>query len=153
MGKTIIAPCLFCRLVTPEPPAKKFLSLGSKFRYSGRTQTQARRASSQISRCAPQFQRSSSKRLTTTRSLDIGNMMPVYLSSRWTQMLGQTFCECQFGINIGSIYNYHCFLAFFPFCQSNCFHTTFLQHQPWPTMTIWWKTLNQPLPQGPSSPR
>ncbi|XP_047662239.1 band 4.1-like protein 3 isoform X3 [Tachysurus fulvidraco] len=65
----------FFRLVTPEPPAKKFLSLGSKFRYSGRTQTQARRASSQISRCAPQFQRSSSKRLTTTRSLDIAPAM------------------------------------------------------------------------------
>ncbi|TSP09125.1 Band 4.1-like protein 3 [Bagarius yarrelli] len=61
----------FFRLVTPEAPAKKFLSLGSKFRYSGRTQTQARRASSQISRLAPLFQRSSSKRLTTTRSLDI----------------------------------------------------------------------------------
>ncbi|KAI5092772.1 band 4.1-like protein 3 isoform X8, partial [Silurus meridionalis] len=64
----------FFRLVATEPPAKKFLSLGSKFRYSGRTQTQTRRASSQISRPAPQFQRSSSKRLTTTRSLDIGNI-------------------------------------------------------------------------------
>ncbi|XP_053507787.1 band 4.1-like protein 3b isoform X2 [Ictalurus furcatus] len=60
----------FFRLVAPETPAKKFLSLGSKFRYSGRTQAQTRRASSQISRPAPQFQRSSSKRLTTTRSLD-----------------------------------------------------------------------------------
>ncbi|XP_058274466.1 band 4.1-like protein 3b isoform X2 [Hemibagrus wyckioides] len=65
----------FFRLVAPEPPAKKFLSLGSKFRYSGRTQTQARRASQQISRSAPQFQRSSSKRLTTTRSLDIAPAM------------------------------------------------------------------------------
>ncbi|KAB5535758.1 hypothetical protein PHYPO_G00121640 [Pangasianodon hypophthalmus] len=65
----------FFRLVAPEPPAKKFLSLGSKFRYSGRTQTQTRRASSQISRPAPQFQRSSSKRLTTTRSLDIAPAM------------------------------------------------------------------------------
>ncbi|XP_053529501.1 band 4.1-like protein 3b isoform X5 [Ictalurus punctatus] len=60
----------FFRLVAPETPAKKFLSLGSKFRYSGRTQAQTRRASSQISRPAPQFQRSSSKRITTTRSLD-----------------------------------------------------------------------------------
>ncbi|XP_046732350.1 band 4.1-like protein 3b isoform X4 [Silurus meridionalis] len=65
----------FFRLVATEPPAKKFLSLGSKFRYSGRTQTQTRRASSQISRPAPQFQRSSSKRLTTTRSLDIAPAM------------------------------------------------------------------------------
>ncbi|KAM9440201.1 band 4.1-like protein 3b isoform 2-T7 [Clarias gariepinus] len=65
----------FFRLVAPEAPAKKFLSLGSKFRYSGRTQAQTRRASSQISRPAPLFQRSSSKRLTTTRSLDIAPAM------------------------------------------------------------------------------
>ncbi|XP_060762229.1 protein 4.1-like isoform X2 [Neoarius graeffei] len=65
----------FFRLVAPEAPAKKFLSLGSKFRYSGRTQTQTRCASSQISRPAPQFQRSSSKRLTATRSLDIAPFM------------------------------------------------------------------------------
>ncbi|MCJ8745111.1 hypothetical protein PDJAM_G00126650 [Pangasius djambal] len=65
----------FFRLVASEPPAKKFLSLGSKFRYSGRTQAQTRRASSQISRPAPQFQRSSSKRLTTTRSLDLAPAM------------------------------------------------------------------------------
>ncbi|KAF5903037.1 protein 4.1-like isoform X1, partial [Clarias magur] len=65
----------FFRLVAPEAPAKKFLSLGSKFRYSGRTQAQTRRASSQISRPAPLFQRSSSKRLTTTRSLDIDQAM------------------------------------------------------------------------------
>ncbi|XP_062844124.1 band 4.1-like protein 3b isoform X2 [Trichomycterus rosablanca] len=60
----------FFRLVTPEAPAKKFLTLGSKFRYSGRTQAQTRRASSQISRAAPHFQRSTSKRHTSTRSLD-----------------------------------------------------------------------------------
>ncbi|XP_072524746.1 band 4.1-like protein 3b isoform X10 [Salminus brasiliensis] len=60
----------FFRLVSPEAPPKRFMSLGSKFRYSGRTQAQTRRASSQISRPAPQFQRSSSKRHTTSRSLD-----------------------------------------------------------------------------------
>ncbi|KAG9278642.1 band 4.1-like protein 3 [Astyanax mexicanus] len=60
----------FFRLVSPEAPSKRFLSLGSKFRYSGRTQAQTRRASTQISRPAPQFQRSSSKRHTTSRSLD-----------------------------------------------------------------------------------
>uniref|UniRef100_A0A3P9P1F3 Erythrocyte membrane protein band 4.1 like 3 n=1 Tax=Poecilia reticulata TaxID=8081 RepID=A0A3P9P1F3_POERE len=52
----------FFRLVSPEAPPKKFLSLGSKFRYSGRTQAQTRRASAQIARPAPLFERSSSKR-------------------------------------------------------------------------------------------
>nr|XP_023679363.1 protein 4.1-like isoform X3 [Paramormyrops kingsleyae] len=60
----------FFRLVSPEPPPKKFLTLGSKFRYSGRTQAQTRRASSQIVRPAPYFERSSSKRYTMSRSLD-----------------------------------------------------------------------------------
>ncbi|XP_056594554.1 band 4.1-like protein 3a isoform X4 [Triplophysa dalaica] len=60
----------FFRLVSPETPPKKFLTLGSKFRYSGRTQAQTRRASSQIVRPAPSFERSSSKRYTMSRSLD-----------------------------------------------------------------------------------
>uniref|UniRef100_A0A4W6FPI4 Erythrocyte membrane protein band 4.1 like 3 n=1 Tax=Lates calcarifer TaxID=8187 RepID=A0A4W6FPI4_LATCA len=60
----------FFRLVSPEAPPKKFLSLGSKFRYSGRTQAQTRRASSQIIRPAPYFERSSSKRYNMSRSLD-----------------------------------------------------------------------------------
>ncbi|XP_056155242.1 protein 4.1-like, partial [Lampris incognitus] len=60
----------FFRLVSPEEPPKKFLSLGSKFRYSGRTQIQTRRASSQIARPAPYFSRSTSKRYTMSRSLD-----------------------------------------------------------------------------------
>ncbi|XP_047224390.1 band 4.1-like protein 3b isoform X9 [Girardinichthys multiradiatus] len=60
----------FFRLVSPEAPPKKFLSLGSKFRYSGRTQAQTRRASSQIARPAPLFERSSSKRYNMSRSLD-----------------------------------------------------------------------------------
>ncbi|XP_063318083.1 band 4.1-like protein 3 isoform X10 [Pelmatolapia mariae] len=60
----------FFRLVSPEAPPKKFLTLGSKFRYSGRTQAQTRRASSQIIRPAPFFERTSSKRYNMSRSLD-----------------------------------------------------------------------------------
>uniref|UniRef100_A0A8C7KZ65 Erythrocyte membrane protein band 4.1-like 3a n=1 Tax=Oncorhynchus kisutch TaxID=8019 RepID=A0A8C7KZ65_ONCKI len=60
----------FFRLVSPETPPKKFLNLGSKFRYSGRTQAQTRRASSQIVRPAPCFERSTSKRYIMSRSLD-----------------------------------------------------------------------------------
>ncbi|XP_024147188.1 band 4.1-like protein 2 isoform X3 [Oryzias melastigma] len=59
----------FFRLNTPEPPTKaRFLTLGSKFRYSGRTQAQTRLASSLIDRPAPSFERTSSKRIS--RSLD-----------------------------------------------------------------------------------
>ncbi|XP_042637784.1 band 4.1-like protein 2 [Orycteropus afer afer] len=59
----------FYRLVSPEqPPKTKFLTLGSKFRYSGRTQAQTRQASILIDRPAPHFERTSSKRVS--RSLD-----------------------------------------------------------------------------------
>ncbi|KAM5166337.1 band 4.1-like protein 2 isoform 3-T15 [Callospermophilus lateralis] len=59
----------FYRLVSPEqPPKAKFLTLGSKFRYSGRTQAQTRQASILIDRPAPHFERTSSKRVS--RSLD-----------------------------------------------------------------------------------
>nr|XP_021396391.1 band 4.1-like protein 2 isoform X13 [Lonchura striata domestica] len=59
----------FFRLLSPEqPPKAKFLTLGSKFRYSGRTQAQTRQASSLIDRPAPYFERTSSKRVS--RSLD-----------------------------------------------------------------------------------
>ncbi|KAL6039081.1 hypothetical protein STEG23_023345, partial [Scotinomys teguina] len=59
----------FYRLVSPEqPPKAKFLTLGSKFRYSGRTQAQTRQASTLIDRPAPHFERASSKRVS--RSLD-----------------------------------------------------------------------------------
>ncbi|XP_077875276.1 band 4.1-like protein 2 isoform X10 [Ictidomys tridecemlineatus] len=59
----------FYRLVSPEqPPKAKFLTLGSKFRYSGRTQAQTRQASILIDRPAPHFDRTSSKRVS--RSLD-----------------------------------------------------------------------------------
>ncbi|KAM8840737.1 protein 4.1 isoform 4-T6 [Spinachia spinachia] len=60
----------FFRLTSTEMATtpRKFLALGSKFRYSGRTQAQSRQASSLIDRPAPLFQRSSSKR--NSRSLD-----------------------------------------------------------------------------------
>ncbi|XP_006030843.1 band 4.1-like protein 2 isoform X6 [Alligator sinensis] len=59
----------FFRLISPEQPVKaKFLTLGSKFRYSGRTQAQTRQASNLIDRPAPYFERTSSKRIS--RSLD-----------------------------------------------------------------------------------
>uniref|UniRef100_G3PIE1 Erythrocyte membrane protein band 4.1 like 2 n=1 Tax=Gasterosteus aculeatus aculeatus TaxID=481459 RepID=G3PIE1_GASAC len=54
-----------------SPTKARFLTLGSKFRYSGRTQAQTRTASSLIDRPAPNFQRTSSKRIS--RSLDGGN--------------------------------------------------------------------------------
>ncbi|XP_030613059.1 LOW QUALITY PROTEIN: band 4.1-like protein 3 [Archocentrus centrarchus] len=60
----------FFRLVSQEETPKKFLTLGSKFRYSGRTQIQSRRASAQISRPAPHFPRCISKRSMLSRSLD-----------------------------------------------------------------------------------
>ncbi|XP_051910363.1 band 4.1-like protein 3 isoform X3 [Hippocampus zosterae] len=60
----------FFRLASPEEPPKRFLSLGSKFRYSGRTQIQSRRASAQISRPAPRFPRCVGKRNLMSRSLD-----------------------------------------------------------------------------------
>lgn len=74
------------RLVSPEQPTKtKFLTLGSKFRYSGRTQAQTRQASSLIDRPAPAFQRTSSKRIS--RSLD-GGMAPHLLCLCVTGTLG-----------------------------------------------------------------
>uniref|UniRef100_A0A8C6LXT0 FERM domain-containing protein n=1 Tax=Nothobranchius furzeri TaxID=105023 RepID=A0A8C6LXT0_NOTFU len=64
----------FFRLASPEEPPKKFLSLGSKFRYSGRTLIQSRRASAQISRPAPNFPRCISKKNLLSRSLDGGTL-------------------------------------------------------------------------------
>ncbi|XP_075718493.1 band 4.1-like protein 2 isoform X8 [Rhinoderma darwinii] len=59
----------FYRLSNQEqPPKARFLTLGSKFRYSGRTQAQTREASTRIDRPAPYFERTSSKRVS--RSLD-----------------------------------------------------------------------------------
>ncbi|XP_029427374.1 protein 4.1 isoform X10 [Rhinatrema bivittatum] len=59
----------FFRLTSTEAiPKSRFLALGSKFRYSGRTQAQTRHASALIDRPAPQFERTASKR--ASRSLD-----------------------------------------------------------------------------------
>ncbi|XP_067856507.1 band 4.1-like protein 1 isoform X6 [Heptranchias perlo] len=70
LWKVCIEHHTFFRLVSPEPPPKGFLVMGSKFRYSGRTQAQTRQASALIHRPAPYFERSSSKRYTMSRSLD-----------------------------------------------------------------------------------
>ncbi|XP_073790117.1 band 4.1-like protein 2 isoform X45 [Danio rerio] len=71
----------FFRLTSPEQPTKsKFLTLGSKFRYSGRTQAQARQASTLIDRPTPYFQRTSSKRIS--RSLDGAPMVNISDYSR-----------------------------------------------------------------------
>ncbi|XP_078613914.1 protein 4.1-like isoform X31 [Branchiostoma floridae x Branchiostoma japonicum] len=62
----------FFRLVSPEPPPKsKILRLGSKFRYSGRTQHQTRQISALIDRPAPNFERTLSKRFSS-KSMDAG---------------------------------------------------------------------------------
>uniref|UniRef100_A0A8C5PD61 FERM domain-containing protein n=1 Tax=Leptobrachium leishanense TaxID=445787 RepID=A0A8C5PD61_9ANUR len=61
----------FYRLSSPEqPPKARFLTLGSKFRYSGRSQAQTREASIRIDRPAPHFERTTSNRVS--RSLDGG---------------------------------------------------------------------------------
>uniref|UniRef100_A0A4W5K0Y2 FERM domain-containing protein n=1 Tax=Hucho hucho TaxID=62062 RepID=A0A4W5K0Y2_9TELE len=81
LWKTCVEQHTFFRLVSPEAPPKKFLGLGSKFRYSGRTQAQTRRVSSQIIRAAPIFERSSSKRYPMSRSLDGGRGSSIVLPS------------------------------------------------------------------------
>ncbi|XP_041436819.1 protein 4.1 isoform X5 [Xenopus laevis] len=59
----------FFRLTSTESiPKHRFLSLGSTFRYSGRTQAQTRHASALIDRPAPHFVRTGSKR--ASHSLD-----------------------------------------------------------------------------------
>ncbi|XP_048873745.1 protein 4.1 isoform X3 [Brienomyrus brachyistius] len=70
LWKVCIEHHTFFRLVSPEPPPKGFLVVGSKFRYSGRTQAQTRQASALIDRPAPHFDRSTSKRYLLCRSLD-----------------------------------------------------------------------------------
>ncbi|KAM9434384.1 protein 4.1 isoform 1-T1 [Clarias gariepinus] len=60
----------FFRLTSSEAATtpRKLLALGSKFRYSGRTQAQTRQASSMINRPAPHFKRFASK--MASHSLD-----------------------------------------------------------------------------------
>ncbi|XP_064137656.1 protein 4.1 isoform X2 [Loxodonta africana] len=69
----------FFRLTSTDTvPKTKFLALGSKFRYSGRTQAQTRQASALIDRPAPHFERTASKR--ASRSLD-GDRSPRPISA------------------------------------------------------------------------
>ncbi|XP_056588744.1 band 4.1-like protein 1 isoform X5 [Triplophysa dalaica] len=70
LWKVCIEHHTFFRLVSPEPPPKGFLVIGSKFRYSGRTQAQTRQASALIDRPAPHFERSVSRRYLLSRSID-----------------------------------------------------------------------------------
>uniref|UniRef100_A0AAY4EDM1 Protein 4.1 n=1 Tax=Denticeps clupeoides TaxID=299321 RepID=A0AAY4EDM1_9TELE len=85
----------FFRLTSTEAATtpRKFLALGSKFRYSGRTQAQTRQASSMIDRPAPLFQRSASKR--ASRSLDgvglLRSGLRHHVSHRWFC----TGCDCK----------------------------------------------------------
>ncbi|GLD59714.1 protein 4.1-like isoform X1 [Lates japonicus] len=78
----------FFRLNAPEPPTKaRFLTLGSKLRYSGRTQAQTRLASSLIDRPAPSFERTSSKRIS--RSLDGAPVISITEAGRDTAENGR----------------------------------------------------------------
>jgi len=74
LWKTAVEHHTFFRLKEPEPPAKSgiFPRFGSKFRYSGRTQYQARQGASMIDRPAPNFDRSASRRYPSSRSVDGG---------------------------------------------------------------------------------
>nr|XP_010593445.1 protein 4.1 isoform X2 [Loxodonta africana] len=70
----------FFRLTSTDTvPKTKFLALGSKFRYSGRTQAQTRQASALIDRPAPHFERTASKR--ASRSLDGADRSPRPISA------------------------------------------------------------------------
>ncbi|XP_008318782.2 band 4.1-like protein 1 isoform X2 [Cynoglossus semilaevis] len=92
LWKVCIEHHTFFRLVSPEPPPKGFLVMGSKFRYSGRTQAQTRQASQLIDRPAPHFERSTSKRYLLSRSLDGEFSRPV-----------SSMCENQDGLYHRSI--------------------------------------------------
>ncbi|XP_012808198.1 band 4.1-like protein 1 isoform X3 [Xenopus tropicalis] len=76
LWKVCIEHHTFFRLVSPEPAPKGFLVMGSKFRYSGRTQAQTQQASALIDRPAPNFKRSSSKRYTLSQSQEGGFSRP-----------------------------------------------------------------------------
>lgn len=79
------------RLVCPEPPPKGFLVMGSKFRYSGRTQAQTRQASALIDRPAPLFERSTSKRYLLSRSLDGGESQKMSKLCLYAELFPKTW--------------------------------------------------------------
>ena len=58
--------------MSPEPPERDrhLPRLGSKFRYSGRTQYQTRMQTAQSDRPSPQFRRALSGRAVSSRSMD-----------------------------------------------------------------------------------
>ena len=58
--------------MSPEPPERDhhLPRLGSKFRYSGRTQYQTRMEAAQSDRPSPQFRRALSGRAVSSRSMD-----------------------------------------------------------------------------------
>ncbi|XP_075997206.1 band 4.1-like protein 1 isoform X2 [Genypterus blacodes] len=97
LWKVCIEHHTFFRLVSPEPPPKGFLVMGSKFRYSGRTQAQTRQASALIDRPAPHFDRSTSKRYLLSRSLDGEFSRPV-----------SAMCENHDGLSNRSISEQRC---------------------------------------------
>lgn len=91
---------LFLRVPTVEPPSsRRFLVLGSKFRYSGRTQAQTRQASSMIDRPAPRFTRSASKRLS--RNLDGGMCVNPFLESLYNRTRSISYSLTRFTLAAG----------------------------------------------------
>lgn len=74
LWKTCVEHHTFFRLMNPEVPPKGHLfpRLGSKFRYSGRTQYQSRMAASLATRQNPHFTRTLSGRKMSSRSMDAG---------------------------------------------------------------------------------
>ncbi|KAF0294105.1 Band 4.1-like protein 3 [Amphibalanus amphitrite] len=72
LWKTCVENHTFFRLMSPEPPERDhhLPRLGSKFRYSGRTQYQTRMQASQADRPSPQFRRALSGRAVSSRSMD-----------------------------------------------------------------------------------
>jgi len=79
LWKTAVEHHTFFRLKEPEPPMKSgfFPRFGSKFRYSGRTQFQARQAGNMIDRPAPYFDRSASRRYPSSMSMDRVYRQPI----------------------------------------------------------------------------
>uniref|UniRef100_A0A3B4A4D1 FERM domain-containing protein n=1 Tax=Periophthalmus magnuspinnatus TaxID=409849 RepID=A0A3B4A4D1_9GOBI len=96
LWKVCIEHHTFFRLVSPEPPPKGFLVIGSKFRYSGRTQAQTRQASALIDRPAPLFERSVSKRYMLPRSLDGGEDDTQRMRNRKKLQPAMCVCVCAY---------------------------------------------------------
>uniref|UniRef100_A0A8K9XS37 Protein 4.1 n=1 Tax=Oncorhynchus mykiss TaxID=8022 RepID=A0A8K9XS37_ONCMY len=117
----------FFRLTSTEVATtpRKFLVLGSKFRYSGRTQAQTRQASSMIDRPAPLFQRSASKR--NSRSMDEGLLNGTVCGGEGGREGGKGWCLCVSEVCVIAIPHLSgdqlvpVFFLFFLFCFCCCF--------------------------------